>query len=443
MEKYRNVLIIIVVICFSQIIDAKRYENPFDKDTGFTAIASLQCTKSCANGYLTLQTPANPFLYIHVDSFPPVLTHSAKFKITSTNSNGAGIAFCWQSKDVSGYFLNITPLKTYCLGKYEAGKGSAIRRGLNSYITNGENDLKISKSNNKINIICNGVLMDTVTDNSFSGGHIGLYSDNDVTSAYNSVTSTDTYENPGFITRFTDNFEDNNLDGWTKANSDGTVKCEGGVLKASGTTGQLLFLTSGNYSNASCTTVVVNKQGEPSDLYGLSYIDLSLTNTGISLNTYMFVINGNHEWGISTGGNFTTSQDLNIHSTTDTLIVNYSNGSFKFYVNGRLMTSANSNNTHFEAVGYYVAANKSVEFDNFSASNSSSGIVVNPAIKLNKENYMIGGLGIICDIKGRQVASFTDGEYKNKLRNLGKGPYFIIAKDHKNHIIRRAVINLK
>ena len=99
----------------------------------------------------------------------------------------------------------------------------------------------------------------------------------------------------------------------------------------------------------------------------------------------------------------------------------------------------------FNAVGVVVQAGVSVEFDNFRAGvNDGTPIIytpdVGPLFTKVKPSFLLGGVGIIYDIRGRKVATFRDG-YKDKLKNLSSGSYYIVIPNGtKNHTIRRAII---
>jgi hypothetical protein len=99
----------------------------------------------------------------------------------------------------------------------------------------------------------------------------------------------------------------------------------------------------------------------------------------------------------------------------------------------------------FNAAGVYVDPGVSVEFDDFSVGLNTGTPIINKPIKgiiaKAKPSYILGGSGIIFDTRGRKVATFQNG-YKDELRNLSSGPYYIVIPNGgKNHVIRRAVIN--
>lgn len=117
-------------------------------------------------------------------------------------------------------------------------------------------------------------------------------------------------------------------------------------------------------------------------------------------------------------------------------------------VNGELLNDKIfTTGGNFNAIALYAKPGVDISVESFSAAADNTPILI-PNSEVNYSNnnteYEIGGTGIIYDIRGRQVATFMNSNFKNRLKNLGNGKFFIVAKDTKSqHMIRRAIINSK
>lgn len=421
------------------------FEDPFDDASKWVKIYGTP-TANASGGWFNVKSAGNAqTLYNHSTVFNGDFTYSVKLKINSANTQGVGILFCWQS-NFQGYMLYITGTRQYTFGKWVNTGGSisfvplAIQWSSFAGLT--DNVIKVSKKGNEIVLACNGHLFQKVTNADFPSGSIGLFVGTNEDVSFDHATVTDQFEDIAPTTYFADKFGDNNTNGWAKLqNTNGTVTSTGGVLQITNVPTQLIFYTSGVYKTEPCTSTVTFKSGDKSKIYGITYCVIDTP----SVSRYSFVINGNREFAVITGGSYTLTGNSNITGVTDQLIVTKD---YKFMVNGQIIYDQPiSTAPAFNAVGYVVGPGVNIDCDNFSVGTyNSSPIIHNPHIAPTakiKKNYLLGGSGLIYDIRGRQVASFTKGEYNDKIKNLGSGPYYVIMKGKKNHLIRRAVVNIK
>jgi hypothetical protein len=440
MNKYLNIIAGVIISFCSIIYAGVLFEDPFDTDVNWVKISGAPTT-SCNGGMFNVNAGASAALFLHSQNFADDFTYSMKLKVNSTNGKPVGIMFCWQANN-QGYVFYITGTKQYTLGKFGAGGAfTAIKSGLHSFITEGDNTIKICKKSGEITLSCNDALFEKVANSEYTGGSIGLFIDATVDVSFDHALVTDEYEDVLPVTYFADTFGDNNINGWGVITGSAGIASEGGVLKISNVASRRLVLfTSGVYKNQPCTTEVTYKGGDPNNIYGIAYYVMVI---GASIPTYYFVINASRQFAIITGGSYTLVGNSNIHGTTDTLIVTKE---YDFMVNGTVIGSAPDQGLVFNATGLSADSSLSLEFDNFSAGGGIVPIVhkpnINPSSKIQK-NYILGGLGLVYDIRGRQVASFAEGEYKDKIKNLSSGPYYVIMKGKKDHIIRRAIVNIK
>jgi hypothetical protein len=439
----------VIVVCIWSVFGEETiFEDNFDTDGKWVKAVGSQYNGKAENGIYTVEPEAekNAFLK-HVlpeDQQVSKFTYSVKFSSLSKGVDGSGLLFCWQ-EDFQGYTFYINHKKEYILGKWV--KKSDTRNELEileayyfSHINESENILKVSKNGNEISLYCNGIFIYKVSDSQFSKGNIGLYVGQGEKIGFDHATLTNKPELDNPNISFTDSFDNSNLDGWVQLTGSGSIKAESGKLKISVTDEPVHFYTNGKYVNAPCTTIVSYKEGDKNSFYGISYV-LMKPNTNI--NPSVFLINANKYFAVSSDNILIPQSHQAITGKTDTLIVN---SQYHFIINGQVVynKSAQDKGTEFNAIGYYIENNVSVEFDVFKTGYGISHIIKSEKFSLlfNKPSYFLGGMGIIYDSKGRKVATFDD-RYYDKLKALGTGPYIIIYKDKKDYIIRRAIINSK
>jgi hypothetical protein len=443
----KSVIIAIAVLgVWSMIYSGTLFEDNFDDASKWVTMAGTP-TITPGGGVVRVVSAANSQTILkNSTAFPEKFTYSVKCKVNSFNNNVAGIMFCVQA-DIQGYVFYITNTRQYTLGKFiQTTSGYSyvgIINGWNSFISPSDNELKVSKNGSEISLFCNGVLLIKLSNSDFSSGAIGLYVGNGADVSYDHALVTDEYNAGEYVDGFKDTFEDNDIFGWAPLNNNpATVKCESGVLKISNVNQNLVLFTSGIYKNEPCTTIVKYTGGDKVKKYGINYLVVAEGN----VRAYYFWINANRNYAVCTAGSYPLLGPSSfIHGTTDTLIVT---NNYKFMVNGTIVyDSVHDEGLNFNAVGLNVDSGVTVEFDNFSAGNVVVPIIYNPSIKplssKFKASYLVGGAGIIYDIKGRKVATFQSG-YKEKLRDLSAGSYYIVIPNGtKNHTIRQAIIKTK
>jgi len=382
----------------------------------------------------------NYALFKHSGEFEEY-TYSVTLKVESDINKGCAILFSLQAS-LSGYMFIVTGGQQYHLGKWvtigTTTSFSSILGNFSSFINDDYNTLKVSKKGGEISLFCNGAFLEKITDTDFGKGSIGIGLGGGETVAFDHAVVTDNAEVGEYKTWFSDDFEDGDLQGWRLIQG-GPATTANGVLKINPSV-QTLFYTNGNYKDMPCTTIVSNVGGSASTYYGIAFMSIQ---PGVAVDAYYYVINGNKNYSLQTSQGGAVGSNSFIHGTTDTLIVTKD---YEFIANGQLIDDTTfSGGKDFNAVGVYVDAGVSVEFDNFRAGNNDgTAIKTNPQnliFSKAKPSYILGGSGIIYDTRGRKVATFENG-YKAKLKNLGAGPYFIVIPNGgKDHIIRRAVIN--
>ncbi|MBN1984072.1 MAG: hypothetical protein JW795_21260 [Chitinivibrionales bacterium] len=435
------------------------FEDPFNTSTQWvSATGTNDFTGVVGEGVYTVtaSTKNQAFLRHNFQAGQKVenFSYTVKMNIKTENKNGCGVLFCLQS-DVMGYMFIVYGSRQYALIKYIKDGPSSLKpvtltSGLNSFIYPGDNILSISKKGSEISILCNNVLFEKVTDAEYASGDIGLCVGTTESVAFDNALYSATLINSQPKEYYADAFDDNNLSGWMRLDVSpdfGNWKCEKGVASVSTAAQEILF-TSGLYNAKACTTIVTNTQSTQSSFYGITYLSIEL---GKQPKSFNFLISGSRMYVVSTEGTMTPQSHSAIHGTTDTLIVT---ANAALLVNGQAVDTLQSTQPPvFNAVGFMTLPTKTddkvvVSFDNFRVGTPpGTPITVKPFViqkNQSKQSYILGGCGIVVDMKGRKVASFNGNDVSTaSLNNLGAGPYYIIQRDKKEYFVRKAIINLQ
>lgn len=430
------------------------FQDPFDGAFSWiSATGSKDFTDSYKDGFYTVKAAAANQAFLKRSLLPQQKYSSfslnATFKIKSANANSCGILFCWQS-ELQGYMFTVYATRQYTFGKWvKTATGYSfvsIASGFNSFINPVDNVLGVSKSGDALNLICNGAVICRTTATDYQSGDIGLFVGNNEEVAFDHLIYTNRLSTAGEKEYFSDNFNDNDFIGWMRHSSEttfGNWKAEGGVLKIAADQQEIIY-TNGKYAAKPCTTIVTTNNGTANDaFYGIAYLLIEPNKT---VQSFSFLLNGVSKQYAIGSGSLQTKPHSAIHGTTDTLIVTPDYG---FIINGFPVDTLKADpKPSFNAVGFLVLKGSQVSFDDFRVGvyTPNTPILHNPFVKngaMMKQSYIIGGAGIIIDSKGRTIGSFEGNQYPAALRSLGNGPYYIIQRNNKEYILRKAIVNIK
>jgi hypothetical protein len=410
-------------------------------------------TTKIENNKLVITAAANSDAYLKHSYKCDKFTYSVSFRIQSVNNELCGISFCWQATDFQGYVLSPYKEKQYIFGKWvktaTGAQFTTLAANWNSFINIGDDNVfTVVKDGSQFSIFCNGVFLEKITDNTFTSGDIGITVGKGEKVQFKQAVLTDEVTEGKPLTYYSDYFTDNILNGWRlliSTGGNGTAKEEQGAFKINAGDSMMILYTNGNYTKVPCTTVVSYKSGEKNSYYGVAFLDIR---PGQNVSYFVYLINGNRNYtAFSSSGSGTQVTSTYIHGTTDTIIIS---DQYQLYVNGfKLDHKPLTDNFTFNAAGVFVFPKVNVEYSNFRVGNFTGiGIINKKPVVLNSsksnKGYLLGGIGIIYDIRGRQVATFNGNErLREQLKDLGAGSYVIISKGKKNHLIQRAIINVK
>lgn len=362
---------------------------------------------------------------------------------SDTECNTSGIFFCIQDNGYEGYYFYIQENGIYSLKRLNI-EGSSVSfttlsSGKTSFSTDSLNVLTVSKSGNDISAFVNNEFLTKVSDSQFSQGNIGFIVGANENVKFSSLIVEDGTISGSERINFYDSFDDDLLKGWSIYTGEGTTNEQSSKLTITGAGTQGLRLyTSGTYSAAACTVITSFVSGDSASYYGIEFIGADST-----VPNRFFKINAKRQYAVhtsTTGG--TQKTNTNIKRDSDTLIITKDH---KFIVNSEILDAETfSGSDNFRGVALYVGLGATIEFDEFRIVTDDSNPISHKPINFtsNSPEYEIGGTGIIYDIRGREVAKFEKSNYQNKINQLGAGQFFVISKN-KEHMIKRAIINMK
>ena len=211
-----SVCLVVVQVALASVI----FEDNFTVDNGNwmkIGLVNSTSTMSFSNGVMTVVgTGTNAAFIKHDMTLPAEFTYSVDVTTTSTNYSMLGL-YCNGTATIDGYSLLINANQQYQVFKMTGGSSSTLSASVNSFLTVSTNTLTISKSGSIIKAFCNGKLVATCTDASYSGGFISLIVPAGVTAQFDNIIVTNTAYSVPATTCFSDNFDDGDLNGWYTA----------------------------------------------------------------------------------------------------------------------------------------------------------------------------------------------------------------------------------
>lgn len=435
----------VVLACWSVGAEVL-FEDTFDSDDNWVEPVGDILTRVVENGRLVVENTSDTYsghLRHSGDSFTD-FTVSLELEPRSETFHTIGLLLCMGTGN-SGYMFTVASNDIYSFFVWDGDAQNYTRLASNmtSHINQGSNTVKVSKNGSVFHLYCNDRFLETITDDTYGSGEIGVSVGSGEKVAFDNMTVTDDFVEPGSQAPYIeDDFADGNLDGWAIWTAAGDVAYDQGALSIG--TGDVasntIVYTTGDYNNVPVRVIAERDTlSSADDIYGIVFLSISGGASGsISSQLVHFAILGDQKYSItnhSVSGRIST-----IHGDRDTIEVTEN---YQLVVNGNSLESFDATDYTFSAVGLYVDAAVSVSFDDFSAGVEPTTKVV-PYVgfsPLQERRYVIGGSGLVIDPSGRQVATFVAGRYREELRSLGFGPYFVITRDGKRHTARQAIIN--
>ncbi len=445
---------LIVFLTVLAVNSAVLFEDDFNTDDEWVPRYGADYETRIEDGkYIVENRNSTLGIVQHSDEFTD-FTYTVSLQALTEGYRRTGVVFCW--KDAGGYEFTINSNQLFTFGKYVASGTSlnfeSIKSGYNSFIDPaGENTLTVVKKGSDIQISCNGVPLARFVEPTFQSGDIGLVINAQETVSYDYVRVTDETESIAPKEYFSDDFNDGDLKGWNIFTQAGTIENRAGALHMNAGTeaSSNIVFTSGQYKNAPVKVIVKHEGGSDSSFYGISLLSINTTPSSDGLTTdysaFHYRISPQKYWAAlsSNAESFSPQLSTDIHGDTDTLEIT---SDYRFIVNGDTLPEVDFGEPFdFNAVAFIAPSDMSVSFDEFEAGEPDpTPVIRKPHVTdriPKREQFELGGAGIIYDPRGREVARVNDQNYENVLNNLSNGSFIIITrKNGKLHPIRRAVV---
>lgn len=409
-------------------------------------------TASVENGTYTVDN-ASEFIggVQHDLAGESTFTYSVDMTVLSEAYSYVGIYFCGKP-GLKGYLFTIHDQQGYTIAKFADTTTIELGSGRNSFVNPKSNVLKVSKSGNRMNFFCNGAYLTTIEDDSYASGNIGLVVGSGQKVAYNQAVYTDEYVTGNPKSRFSDDFEDGDIQGWlTWRLGHQSIRESDGVLSfTAGEAGsRSIIVTSGMYENAPVRVIAKRTGGNVDGFYGLIAMQIRDTvlqsgENGTTFSSFVAQISGSRNrvaYVFQPGYIEYSSVPASAISPEDTDTLEFTSD-YQFVVNGSVLPDIDYGTQYpFNAVGFIVDSDVSVEFDMFQAGAPSEIRLAEPSALIpDKPVYTLGGPGIIYDPRGRRMPSEAT-EFGRDASNGGRGVYFVVPEgEERNRVGRKAII---
>lgn len=416
------------------------YEDDFSGSSiSWAEITPNNVPKDISSGKLSTSNSGGTLAILkHDDSNINKLTdftYSVELEKVNGEVNTSGIMFCFPSTGIGGYQFYVREDGLFGLVRWDGSTPTnlSVGDGRTSFRNAEKVKLTVSKSGSTISLFCDNEFLGSIVDATHSKGDICLIVGAGESVSFDNVRVTDDTKTGEIRTGFYDDFKGAELKtGWAKYSGNGTYSIEDSSISISN---DIQLWTTGNYDAVACTMVVSYLSGDSTAFYGLNLVGQSgeLGRT--------FVINAKKYFGVYSGtGN--AKVNSNITGTSDEIIIT---ADHHLIVNGQMLDDVTFTSPgDFRGVALYAQPGVTARVEKVSFGNNESNPIAHKSIKFtgSTQEYEIGGTGLIYDVRGRQVAKFEKENYKNTLKELGAGQFFVIAKN-KQHMIKRAIINVK
>jgi hypothetical protein len=426
------------------------FEDSFTSDANWAPITTMTgTTTSIVNGAFRIQNNGTGLQLIKHDmTLPDTFTYSVDFTTSSTNYQQIGLAFCMGEGGTNpnlyftGYMFYVASLQQWGLMKMGATNTSYKVNFLTSSVNPGSNHLTVVKRKNDMNMYCNGILLQTITDaQALTGGGIALMIPPSCTVNFDNVRVTDSGTVAAARTSFSDDFSHNNLNGWYTSEMSGLARCTlGTAIVANTSSDDHVVFAQGNFGNASLKAIVSHTSGRKQ--YGAALVKFQYNPDGsVMYKPLSFLIDSAQHYSVSHPDSGSTpvrqaGPKTFIHGgrfqMPDTLWIYFRGPYYAFYVNHDSVTTIDSiPGFSADAVGLYVQDSTQVAFDSIAVAKGYTYTtrIANKWVRnsIKTMNPVFAGEYMIYDIRGRKVGNLKSG-YQIVKSRFSPGTYFVVKK---------------
>jgi hypothetical protein len=285
-----------------------------------------------------------------------------------------------------------------------------------SFLDPQTNTIGVCKNGSTLILLVNGKSVFSCTNTAFSSGKIGFFVGAGDTVRFDDVIVTDQVTAPAVVSCFSDDFAGTDHEGWYIDEAVGGLDVGGGSMDFSlpanfGWSPRVY--TTGDYSGASIRAIFRRTGGSLESIYGICFVERSISGGYIYTRTFGLVVNGDQRWGIMNPDSTRFAMNVPtsvVHGTTDTLEISWNSGSYRMLANGTALDANFNPGRAFEffAAGLYVDPDLNVSVDDFWVAKGSSPFC--PATftpRPYRGNVAIrgGGRTVLFDVKGRLLST--------------------------------------
>jgi hypothetical protein len=352
-------------------------------------------------------------------SKPSTFTLSGKITLASGTEQAAGFVCCLASSGMAtGYYVSIVRNEGISVNKMgTSGTSSNLVNKSSAYLTNGTNELKISKKESTFNVFCNGKFVATFTDSDQPSGNIALLVSPKTTAVFDDIVLTETFEEGSLPTCFGDNFDDGDLIGWTHFGSENVVvQNVDGAMRIATATGQNIYqLIDLPLENFVLRTVVSHRGGSTVNMYGLFLCGAGESTIPIA----GFGIDGGKNYAV-----FTAGQNIQLIQSSKVKGAAYVSGTDTTFYYDTLEVIKRTGSQEYLFV---INTDTLSRFTGVNFAITGAGIFCLDSIIITADNFVVAeGTNAICPIKN--VIRKRTGTCSPVISEVNEGEFDILGR---------------
>ncbi len=309
-------------------------------------------------------------------------TVSTSFSTTLSTHQGIGICFSYTLS--GGYFFYVNSKQQFVLTEYNgSNQTSTLRRYLpRSWIQPGENTLSVSRFGSTIKLFCNGLLLDSLTDDTYTdNGRVGLFLSSNTEATYSSFTLSADDRSASPRTCYTLNPSSSSpLSAWYTSYPfiESTYIQENALrFSTKDTTFASYAYVNGAFSSHSARAVIKKVDGNDETIYGVALYDVA-GSTNYQYKSLALVRKaGFKQYAILTPGTnsytISTLSNINASGRDDTLAIILTDAGYRFRINDTILdTTVSPADFTPEAAGLYIGSDLTISCNAFACAPDTS-----------------------------------------------------------------------
>ena len=419
-------LLFVAVFAHGNVILEDDFTNAAASHGRWMANLSTGMTVTVDGGSCVINN-TTPYLGTYTHTFaskPSVFTLSFVLKTMSADG-GAGVMFCRQGADFSGYFLTIQQGVIVVFKMTQSGINISmdnIKQFSSFDLKPSDNKLTVSKSGSTFHVFVNDVFAGEFTDASFASGDVSLVVRNGVTATFGSFHMTNQFTQGGARTSFVDNFDNSELRHWHRDLVAGTpnISVANGLLRVTTPAESFSWMyVDIPLTDFAVRTEVRHVSGSNANAYGIILVGPTPQGGG-NVPMLHFAISGDRAAGFWRTGDTNQSWTLPnpaINGSApagmvlfDTLEVRKESGSsvYKFFVNGTLINEYPlAANFEIIGAGVFTYSGLELHYNMFSAQREDASFIARDTRPSQRTVQIKNPSPFSYDLRGRRQHNTT------------------------------------